>query len=313
MTTESITGAIHKDHFNSCPDCGSISFVTDYSRGETVCKCCGLVIDESIVDRRGEPDYGDERSKERIHHGAPVDTNFPVGSLATVISGGTRDGNGNLLSMAARFKFRRLRTLQQRTRIQNGVERNLRSAMGEIDRLTAALCLPQNVHDMTVTIYRNALKKNLVKGRSIDGIAAGSVYLACRMKDIPRTINEVVAHTRMNKKELGRICRMMTRSLRLKLDISSPKEYVPRFCSELGLSNAAERKAREILEGCEHHSLTSGRSPTGIAAAAICLATVICGEHRTKRRISEVTSITEVTIRNRCREISDVLGLVTVL
>ena len=131
MTTESITNATHENCFGDCcPDCGCSIFFTDFNRGEKVCKQCGLVVDESITDGRAEPDYGDERSKERMHYGMPVNRHFPVISLSTEISGSNRDGNGNRLPAANRIKYRRLRALQQRARIQNGIERNLHSAMG---------------------------------------------------------------------------------------------------------------------------------------------------------------------------------------
>ncbi len=310
MTSESITNALHKDCFDDCcPDCGGRSFFTDLTRGERVCNRCGMVIDDSIVDERPDPNYGDERSQARIHHGMPVDRNFPGSSLSTDISAGNRDGNGNLIPLATRMRFSHLRKVHRRNCVQKGVERNLRSAMGEIDRLTSALSLPDKVRDMTVTIYGNAVRKNLVKGRSIYGVVAASVYAACRQLRIPRTMTEIADHTRIKKAELLRISRMMRRALRMKLDVTSPKEYLPRFCSELGLSNEAECKAREILEESEHLNLSSGRTPVGITAAAIFLATVICGERRTKKAVSDVTKVTEVTIRNRLKEISEGLGI----
>ena len=83
----------------------------------------------------------------------------------------------------------------------------------------------------------------------------------------------------------------------------------PRFCSELGLDTEAQNKALEILDRSEHMSLSSGRIPTGIAAGAIFLSTVLCGQHRTKKSISDVTGVTEVTIRHRSQELMDVLGI----
>jgi transcription initiation factor TFIIB len=268
-----------------------------------------LVIDDSIVDDRAAPNYGDERSQARNHYGMPVNRFFPSSSLSTDISSGNRDGNGNIIPYSNRIKYGRLKKVHRRNCIQKGVERNLKSAMGEIDRLTSAMSLPMNVRDMTIAIYKNAVMKNLIKGRSIDGLAAASVYTACRQLSVPRTMTEIADHTRIKKAELLRISRMMRRALRMKLDVTSPKEYLPRFCSELGLSNEAECKAREILEESEHLNLSSGRTPVGITAAAIFLATVICGERRTKKAVSDVTKVTEVTIRNRLKEISEGLGI----
>ena len=135
------------------------------------------------------------------------------------------------------------------------------------------------------------------------------ICAACRKLRIPRTLSEIADHTRIRKNDLMRISRMMNRVLRLGMSLTSPKEYLPRFCSELGLSSEAERKAREILESSERLNIDSGRSPAGITAAAIYLATVICGERRTKKSVSDVAKVTEVTIRNRLREISAGLGI----
>jgi transcription initiation factor TFIIB len=262
-----------------------------------------------IMDDRAEPNYGDERSQARNHHGMPVNRFFPSSSLSTDISSGNRDGNGNIIPLHMRMRFNHLGKVHRRNCILKGVERNVNSAMGEIKRLNSALNLPEKVHTMTVTIYSNAVKKNLIKGRSIDGVVAASVYAACRQLGIPRTLTEIADHTRIRKNDLMRISRMLNRALRLKLGLTSPKEYLPRFCSELGLSSEAERKAREILEDSERLNIDSGRCPAGITAAAIFLATVLCGERRTKKSVSDVAKVTEVTIRNRLKEISEGLGI----
>lgn len=49
--------------------------------------------------------------------------------------------------------------------------------------------------------------------------------------------------------------------------------------------------------------LTSGRGPAGIAAAATYIAGLLCGEHRTQGEIARGAQVTEVTIRNRYKEI----------
>ncbi|MBO7410017.1 MAG: transcription initiation factor IIB [Candidatus Methanomethylophilaceae archaeon] len=310
MTSESITNALHRDCFDECcPDCGCKSFMTDPIRGERICNKCGMVIDDSIVDERPEPNYGDDRSQARAHYGMPVNRYFPGSSLSTDISTGNRDGNGNIISYEKRMRFSHLRKVHFRNCVKKGVERNLRAAMGEIDRLNAALGLPGNVHEKTVSIYRRAVTKNLVKGRSIDGLVAASVYAACRQCGVPRTLDEIADHTRIRRKELARISRMVNRALHLKLDAAKPRDFLPRFCSALGLSNETECKARELLEASEELGISSGRTPVGIVAAAIYLATVLSGERRTKKAVSDVAKVTEVTIRNRLKEISAGLGI----
>ena len=55
--------------------------------------------------------------------------------------------------------------------------------------------------------------------------------------------------------------------------------------------------------------LTSGRGPTGVAAAAIYVASVLCNERKTQKEIAEVVGVTEVTIRNRYKELTEHLDI----
>ena len=56
-------------------------------------------------------------------------------------------------------------------------------------------------------------------------------------------------------------------------------------------------------------SLTSGRGPAGIAAAGLYVAALLNNEKKTQREVADVAGITEVTIRNRYKELLDKLGL----
>jgi len=58
---------------------------------------------------------------------------------------------------------------------------------------------------------------------------------------------------------------------------------------------------------------TSGRGPTGIAAAALYVASLIHGEKRTQREVADVAGVTEVTIRNRYKELIKKLKLAKIV
>lgn len=310
MTTESLAHSVHAKSFdNCCPECGCRNLQTDYSRGEILCQMCGLVIDGSLVDMHAEPNYGDEKSRERMHYGAPSNRAFPGNGLSTEISSSNRDGNGNLIPMSNQIRFRRLRTIQHRNRVQNAAERCVRAASSEIDRLIGRMGLSDRIRERSTRLYGMSVKRNLIKGRSIDGVAAACVYAACRQQNVPRTLDEVAACTRIGKKELGRIYRFISRTLRFGLRPTKAQEYVGRFSSELGLNAEAENMAKEMLERSEHLALSSGKIPTGLAAGALFLSAAMCGQHRTKKRISDVTGVTEVTIRHRSNELVQLLGI----
>jgi transcription initiation factor TFIIB len=113
----------------------------------------------------------------------------------------------------------------------------------------------------------------------------------------------------MEKKEVGRNYRNISRKLKLKLLPTTPQDYISRFCSELKLSNDVQTKTIEILKLAAREELTSGRGPTGLAAAALYIASVLCGERKTQREVAEVAGVTEVTIRNRYKELSSKLDI----
>ena len=167
--------------------------------------------------------------------------------------------------------------------------------------------LPRNVRETTASIYRKALNKNMIRGRSIEDVISASVYYACRQCGIPRTLDEIASFYRGRKKEIGRTYRFIARGLVLKIPPVRPEEYISRFCSKLTLSSKVQAKVAEIVRDVSEEELLSGKAPTGIAAAAIYMAAILCNENRTQKEIANVTGVTEVTIRNRYKELAEKL------
>ena len=158
-------------------------------------------------------------------------------------------------------------------------------------------------------VYTMAVQKGLVRGRSMESVVAGALYAACRTQDVPRTLDEISEASGIDKKEVGRTYRFITRELEIKILPSSPIDYVPRFTSALELSPKTQTKAVEILKRSQEHELTSGRGPTGITAAALYIAALINGEKRTQREVADIAGVTEVTIRNRYKDLLKELNL----
>jgi transcription initiation factor TFIIB len=175
--------------------------------------------------------------------------------------------------------------------------------------MSSHLALPRNIREAASLIYRKAVEERLIRGRSIEGVAAAALYAACRESKIPRTLDEIADVSRVSKKEIGRSYRFIARELLIHLRPTSPIDYIPRFGSDLKLSGEAQSKAIELLNEAQKKGLTSGRGPTGVAAAAIYIASVLTGERRTQRDVADVARVTEVTVRNRYKELCDKLGL----
>jgi transcription initiation factor TFIIB len=126
---------------------------------------------------------------------------------------------------------------------------------------------------------------------------------------VPRTLDEISNVAQISRKEIGRTYRFVSHELGLKLLPTSPEDYISRFCSELKLSGEVRLKTMRILHDAAVEELTSGRGPTGMAAASIYIASVLCGERRTQREVAEVAGVTEVTIRNRYKELTKKLNI----
>jgi transcription initiation factor TFIIB len=228
--------------------------------------------------------------------------------LSTNIGWQNKDAYGRTLSSSQREKMQRLRTWNERFRTRDSKERNLKQALGEIDRMASALGLPETVRETASVIYRRALEENLLPGRSIEGVATSALYAAARQAGNPRSLDEMSRVSRVDRMELTRTYRYVVRELNLEVQPADPKSYVPRFASELDLSDEAEMRARQLLDAAADTGAISGKSPVGLAAAAIYAAALLTNEKVTQSQVSEAADISEVTIRNRYKELLDADG-----
>ena len=288
-----------------CPECGG-SLINDAEHGETVCEECGLVVEEDEIDPGPEWrafDSSERDQKSRV--GAPTTQMMHDKGLSTNIGWQDKDAYGNALSSRQREKMQRLRTWNERFRTRDSKERNLKQALGEIDRMASALGLPENVRETASVIYRRALDENLLPGRSIEGVSTAALYAAARQAGTPRSLDEIATVSRVEKMELTRTYRYIIRELNLEIQPADPKSYVPRFASDLDLSEESERRARQLLDAAKEQGVISGKSPVGLAAAAVYAASLLTNEKVTQSEVSEVADISEVTIRNRYKELLD--------
>lgn len=298
------------DEITKCPECSGYHLVRDYTRGELVCEECGLVIDEQFIDQGPEwRSFDVEQNEQRSRTGAAMTFTVHDKGLSTEIGWGNKDSYGRSVPSKNRAQLYRMRKWQHRTRVSNSTDRNLSLALTELAKLSSKMGLPRDVRETAAMIYRKAVNKNLIRGRSVEGVAAASLYAACRQCGVPRTLNEIAKVSRVGKKEIGRTYRFMSREIKLNLMPTSPEDYISRFCSELGVSGKVETKAIDLIKQAAEKELTSGRGPTGVSAATIYIASVMCDERRTQKQIGKVAGVTEVTVRNRYKELTEELGI----
>lgn len=294
-----------KDKEFTCPECGGHEVVQDISKGDKICINCGLVISDRRIDMG--PDwraFTAEERKTRARAGSPMTYTVHDKGLTTRIGWQDRDSKGKRFSARRRAEIYRLRKWQIRSRVHSGTERNLAQAMTEMVRLTSQLGLSRSIKELAAMLYRKLIVKRLVRSRSIDAMVAASIYAACRLRKSPRSLREIARYSRVSKKKIGQHYRLIIRKLKLRMPIADPVNYVPRLITELGLSGEVQQEVIKILKQAKKkHRLVIGRDPRGIAAAAIYIASILTDSPVTQREIASVAGVTEVTVRNRYKEI----------
>lgn len=292
----------------SCTQCGGSSFVIDNQMGETVCASCGLVSDETMVNLTGErvfSDFVEGEKKQRT--GAYSRLSMYDKGLATTFQS-DKDVYGKRLDLETQFMMRRLKRHDSRTRIEESRMRNLSIAMTELDRMITKLNLPNNVKERAAAIYRQALKLNLIKGRSIDAFVTAAIYAACRLMKVPRSLKEVASVSKQEFSEVSLSYRLIHKEMNLKPPVDDPYKYVPSIASKIDVGRSTEQLAVNILKKGEEKRFLTGKTPRGLAAAALYMACQGTNQKRVQHDIAQAAETTEVTLRKHYRGLKEALN-----
>lgn len=300
-----------------CPHCGKRTLVEDTHTGELTCSSCGFVVTEKGVDQGPEwRNFADGQGQDRARGGAPTSITYRDMGLSTMIGSSNRDASGRAFNSPMRSTVDRLRKWDNRSPAFGSQEKNLGIAMRELEKMTDKLGVSQAVRERAAYIYRKALERGLLRGRSIIGISAASLYAAMRDTETPRTLKDIAAANNLDKKAVARDYRILLKEMNLTMPVADAARNVNRIASRVGLSERVARKAIEIVRITEEKEISAGKSPMGLAAASLYLAGVIEGEVKTQKEIAEAAGVTEVTVRNRYKglraDLGKQLGLVDV-
>ena len=283
-----------------CPSCGDKKMVTDQTTGELFCSKCGLVVTDKISDTGAEWRSFSNEEGNKARTGAGTSLTMHDMGLSTVIGAANKDATGKPLSASVKSSIERLRTWDSRSQAHSSADRNLRQALNEMDKLKDKLALTDAVIEKAAYIYRKAMEKKLVRGRSIQGLVAACLYASCRNTETPRTLDDIAKGINIRRKDVARCYRLIFRELELKMPVVDPVKGVSRIASIAELSEKSKRKAIAILNQAKDEGMVAGKDPMGIAAAALYLACISTGEVKSQKEISIASGVTEVTIRNRC-------------
>jgi len=292
-----------------CPECGSSDLIVDSEMGEYVCGRCGLVIEENMPSQEAEwRAFTPQERDARARAGTPTDFSHYDKGLSTVIRV-EKDAFGRPLSPKVKQQMWRLRRWQTRSKVHASQSRNLMLAMSELQRLSDILYMPSSVHDMAAIIYRKALNEGLVRGRSIGGIVAGALYAAVRFTKVPRTLKEIAEASQRSQKEIARSYSVIVRNLEMKMPIDDPIDYITKVAEKAKVSSDVEGLALKLIREAKKIYATTGKDPSGLAAAILYLSARMLKEKVTQARLAKAANVTEVTVRNRKRDLMKSLNL----
>ncbi len=285
-----------------CPECGSKDLYVMETKGQVICKKCSCVLDEKLVDFSHEWSFNEDSEEKTSRAGSPFDPRV-ANNLKTNI-GNYEDMSR--LSSENKFLFKRLK---QKNNWGVSLEASFNNALSNLRVISSFLKLPEKVEKEGARIYRECAEKGLTRARSSESIVASSLYVACKIYGIPKTMKEFEKATGLNKKLIGKTYKFLARELQIKLAPANPIDYLDRFRSMLDLSPKTQTKATEIIENALKKEITSGCSPVTIAAVSLYLASLMEKEKRTQKRVAEVAGISEVSLRNRARDFLDKLKI----
>src|SRR5574341_214377 len=293
-----------------CPRCGRGKLVTDTESGELFCSKCGFVMSEKLQESGPEwRSFTQDEHGDRARAGAPTSLTMHDMGLATIIDPVNKDASGKPLTASMKSTIERLRTWDSRSHVHETVDRNFRQEFSELNRLKDKLAISDAVIEKAAYIYRKALDKGLVRGRSISALMAAALYAACRNTETPRTLSDVASGINIKRKDVARCYRLLLRELDLKMPVVDPIKGVARIASVADLSEKTKRKALLILKDAAEIEISAGKDPMGLAAAALYLSCVMNGENKTQKDVAQAAGVTEVTIRNRYKGLKESLKL----
>jgi transcription initiation factor TFIIB len=268
-----------------------------------VCGSCGFVSSDVVLDSRAEWRTFESDNNKCQRVGAPNSLAFHDMGLATIIGSKDLDSSGRKLDTSVSSSMHRLRLWDARTRANSSSQRNLMRAFGELGKLKHRLGLHDAIVEKAAYVYRKAEEKQMIRGRSITAMLAAAVYMACREMGTPKSIREMTITTEIKSKALSHCYRLLVRELDIKVPQIDPTKYVAQISNRAGISEKSKRVAITIMQDIVKNEISAGKNPVGLAAAVLYLACQLNNETRTQENIADASGVTEVTMRNRLRDL----------
>jgi transcription initiation factor TFIIB len=295
-----------------CSICNrSDKIVTDPESGEIICSNCGMVISDKVEDTCHSERRifsGGQMDETRARTGAPTSLARHDMGLATIIGKGDRDSSGQKIDPSIHSTMQRLRKWDFRGQLNTPSDRNLRTAFKLLDTLKDKLGLSDAVVENTAYLYRKAQQRKFLRGRTIPSVICAATYIACRDLGISKTMKDIAAASNVKRKNIARIYRQLVLELDYyKVPNIDPLKCVTKVANNANLTEKTKRRALNIMEKVTENEISAGKDPMGLAATVLYISCIKTGENISQKDISHAAGITDVTLRNRFKDLKNQL------
>ncbi len=278
--------------------------VADPETGELIRKDTGEVVSDKILSQEKEWRLFDaEELQNRVRVGSPTSLAFHDKGLSTTIGNETTDASGKVIDSATQMRMGRLRMWNKRSQSHSSAERNFQKAFTLLSRIKDRLALPNHVTEKAAYTYRKAQERGLIRGDTIGSVLAASIYVAVRQAGVPRTLDDISLISDLKPGEVARSYRRIISELDIKVPLIDPRRYIVKVANNLNFDEKIRRKALELLEQVQKKNLAVGKDPISIAASILYIVNLSESKPRTQAEIAKAAGVTEVTVRNRSKEL----------
>lgn len=283
---------------------GCNNMVMDYERGVVVCADTGEIVEENnIIVSPDWRAFTHEEWQRRAHAGTISQAVHDVG-LTTEI--GVGDIGSTIVKHKDYMRMVKLRYLNRRMRV-NKQDKKIVEALSKLNHVCAILGLPDQVKETAAIILKKMFYSLQPRRDDIPVLSIISIVLASRKHNIPIRVKQVLQEFGISE---DRYWKLLS-DVHMNIDVNEfksyadPRIFVPSIVSNLGLSQRVHVLSSKIIENLKKYGLTEGKDPAGIAAAVVYIASIVLDEKKTQKEVAKAANVTEVTIRNRYRDIID--------
>jgi transcription initiation factor TFIIB len=292
--------------FSTCPMCkDNLRIITDTNSGETICSRCGMIVLDK-TQNINQPEwraFSSAEHEDRSRTGIPMSLAVYDMGLACVIGKTNRNAGGKKMDNA----MQRLRILDSRAYIHGSSDIGLIHAFNILRLLKDKLTLPYVVVEKAAYIYRKAHERKLSRGRLVTALVAASVHIACREMNTPRTLKDIAAASNIKRKQLAKAYRLLHIEFDIKVPLADQTKCIAKIANKSNLSERTKRHAIRIMDEIRETQISAGKNPMALAATILYFSCLKTGENKSQVDIAKAAGVTEVTMRNRSRELKNKL------